>query len=357
MLRCMSFVRPGYWLIFGLGLLLPITTNITPVIAENNDELTFERDIRPIFRAHCFDCHGASSSDMKGGLDLRLTRFAMKGGDSGPAIEPGEPDSSNLLLRVEAGEMPPGDSHVSAEEIATLRKWIASGAKTARPEPEEIPEGVGIAPEDREHWAFKPIQRPTIPSAEELSAPEQVQTDIDALLLARMSPKGLTFSETASPETLIRRVALDLTGMQPTEAELEQFLNDDSPNAYEKMVDRYLASPHYGERWGRHWLDVAGYADSDGMTEQDSIRRYAYKYRDYIIKSFNENKPFDQLIIEQLAGDEFVPYPYENLTSDQQSFLAATGFLRMAADGTNVGGFNTEEHRNIVMADTIKIVS
>ncbi|MEZ6045701.1 MAG: DUF1549 domain-containing protein [Planctomycetaceae bacterium] len=269
--------------------------------AEEESPLTFEKDIRPIFRAHCFDCHGASEESTKGGLDLRLTRFTINGGDSGAAIEPGDPDSSNLILRVEAGEMPPGDSHLSEAEIATLRTWISQGAKTARPEPESIPEGVGIAPEDREHWSFLPIERPEVPPLSELSAPEQVNTDIDALLMAGMTPKGLTFSEIADKETLIRRAALDLTGIQPTATELEEFLNDESPDAYARMIDRYLDSPHYGERWGRHWLDVAGYADSDGMTEQDSIRPYAYKYRDYIIASFNENKPFDQLVTEQLA--------------------------------------------------------
>ena len=344
-------------LILSLSSLSLLTLGLSDATAADDGPLTFERDIRPIFRAHCFDCHGASIESTKGGLDLRLTRFAVKGGDSGPALEPGDPEASYLLMRMESGEMPPGEAHVSKEELAIVREWIASGAQTARPEPEEIPEGIGIAPEEREHWSFQPITRPAIPDVATLPAPEQVGTEIDALLLNKMASKGLTFSEIASKETLIRRVALDLTGMQPTESELDQFLNDSAPDAYEQMVERYLASPHYGERWGRHWLDVAGYADSDGMTEQDRIRPYAYKYRDYIIKSFNENKPFNELVIEQLAGDEFVLPPYENLTREQQDLLAATGFLRMAADGTNVGGFNDEEHRNMVMADTIKIVS
>ncbi|QDU81702.1 Planctomycete cytochrome C [Polystyrenella longa] len=344
-------------LLFASLLLLTGPLSQMNVAVAEEEPPTFERDIRPIFRAHCFDCHGASEESTKGGLDLRLKRFALEGGESGAALEPGDPDSSYLLMRIESGEMPPGDAHVSQDEIDTLRKWIAAGALTARPEPEEIPEGIGIAPEDREHWSFQPIERPATPALDQLSAPEQVQTDIDALLMASMTPKGLTFSDIARKETLIRRVALDLTGLQPTEAELNQFLNDESPEAYEQMVERYLATPHYGERWGRHWLDVAGYADSDGMTEQDRVRPFAYKYRDYIIKSFNENKPFDELVVEQLAGDEFVPSPYQNLTGEQQDLLAATGFLRMAADGTNIGGFNTEEHRNIVMADTIKIMS
>ena len=323
------------------------------VTARANDArpLTYEKDVRPIFRAHCFDCHGATG-ELKGGLDLRLVRTMTKGGESGPAIMPGKPDASFLLERVTAGEMPPDEKRLSPQDIATLKQWLAEGAKTARPEPDKIGPGLRITPEERGYWAFQPIMRP---QTRQFPPEARVRSPIDALLLQTM-PAGLSFASDAERFTLIKRVYFDLIGLPPSEKELALARNDAAPDWYERLIDRLLGSPHYGERWGRHWLDVAGYADSEGNTVKDDIRPWAWKYRDYVIASFHKDKPFDRFIIEQLAGDELVGPRTGDLTAEQMELLTATGYLRMAADGTGSGA-NNPDGRNKVMADTIKIVS
>ncbi|MBT4867566.1 MAG: DUF1553 domain-containing protein [Planctomycetaceae bacterium] len=314
--------------------------------------LTYEQHVRPIFRTHCFDCHGATA-ELEGGLDLRLVRSMTKGGESGPAIVPGKPADSFLLERVTSGEMPPGDDkRVSAKEIAILKQWLAEGAKTARPEPESIGPGLGITPEERDYWAFQPIKRPQPP---QFPPAARVRSPIDALLLKAM-PEGLSFAPDADRMALIKRAYFDLIGLPPTEKELTLALSDTAADWYGRLIDRLLESPHYGERWGRHWLDVAGYADSEGHTTKDDIRPWAWKYRDYVIASLNKDKPFDQFVVEQLAGDELVGPHSGDLTPEQLELFAATGFLRMAADGTGSGA-NNAEGRNKVMADTIKIVT
>ncbi|MBL8850919.1 MAG: PSD1 domain-containing protein [Planctomycetaceae bacterium] len=317
--------------------------------AESSAPPTFEHDIRPILRAHCLDCHGASK-DKDGNLDLRLVRFQVQGGDSGPAIVPGQPDDSLLLQRIRAKEMPPGEVKLSDREIALFEQWIAAGATTARPEPEEIPPGVGITPEEREWWAYRPIVRPHLAPSDD----PQVRTPVDALLRSAM-PEGLHFSPEADRLTLLKRATLDLTGLPPTSAQIRQFVESDDPAAYERLIDDLLASPRYGERWARHWLDIAGYADSGGVTSQDSPRPWAYKYRDYVIQSFNAGKPLDRFIHEQLAGDELGGPITGDLSPQQIELFTATGFLRMANDGTDADG--SPEARNQVISDTIKIVS
>lgn len=315
--------------------------------------LSFEKDIRPIFRTYCYDCHGAGE-EHEAGLDLRLRRFMVSGGDSGAAIEPGSPEESLLLQRIRDNEMPPGEKKLSAKDVAIIEKWIAAKAPTLRSEPEKMGRGLGITPEERGYWAFQPIKRPEAPK---FAPQDSVRTPIDALLLAKMREKGLTFSNDADRLTLLRRATFDLTGLPPTLDEIVQFLADKRMDAYERLIDRLLESEHYGERWGRHWLDVAGYADSEGYTNQDQVRNYAYKYRDYVIRSINADKPFDEFIVEQLAGDELVPQPHRNLNEVQQEKLIATGFLRMAEDGTESRPDDIEIARNQVMADTLKIVS
>ena len=334
-----------------LGLLLVVS--LVPSLAcADETELTFEKDIRPIFRAHCFDCHGATE-EVEGGLDLRLVRFLQKGGDSGPALVPGNADESYLLERVRSGEMPPGESTIAAEELATLERWVAQGAKTARPEPESIGPGLGITPEERSFWSFQPIRRPAVP---QILPPrkERVRTPVDAFILHAM-PDGLTLSGDADRFTLVRRAYFDLIGLPPTTEQMQRWLDEPGDDWYERLLTELLDSPHYGERWGRHWLDIAGYADSEGYTVADTVRPWAWKYRDWVVRSLNEDKPFDQFIVEQLAGDELAGPIQGDLTPEQIELLTATGFLRMAADGTGSGA-NTPEGRNQVMADTLKIV-
>ncbi len=316
-------------------------------------QLTFERHVRPILKAHCFHCHGAEG-ETNGGLDLRLKRFMAAGGDSGPAILPGDVENSYLHERVASGEMPPKGEPLTPEQVDVIARWIRQGAVTARPEPETLGGGTRIIPEDREYWAFQPVQRPAMPSVERA---DLVRTPIDAFLLTRLEGQGLSFSSEADRMTLLRRANFDLLGLPPTPEEVATFLADEAPGAYERLIDRLLDSPHYGERWGRHWLDVAGYADSEGYTDADALRPHAYRYRDWVIRAINADMPFDRFVREQLAGDEVIGPPYSELTPEEIDLLTATGFLRMAADGTATGGIDQDVARNQVMADTIKIVS
>ena len=263
----------------------------------------------------------------------------IAGGDSGPAIEPSKPDASLLLERVASGEMPPGDKRLSAKDIATIAAWIASGANTARPEPESLGDDPLFTEEERNWWAFQPVNRPGVPT----HVDESVSTPVDAFVLARLRQQvggqienaaTLGLSESASRETLIRRASFDLLGLPPTPQQIDAFVNDESPDAWARLIDRLLVSPHYGERWGRHWLDVAGYADSEGYTDEDTVREHAFRFRDYVVRAFNDDKPFDRFIIEQLAGDELAG-PTGELTPERIELLTATGFLRMAPDGTS----------------------
>ncbi len=330
------------------------------------DPPTFEKDVRLVLKTYCLDCHGGGEK-LSGNLDLRLRRFAVKGGDNGAAIIPGDAAGSLLIERMKAGEMPPTEKKVPADRIAVIEQWIAAGAPVGRDEPESLPPGIDISPEERAFWSFQPIRRPEPPQlANTVATPAQltqqpgseiVRTPIDAFVLARLREKGLRFAPEADRLTLIRRAAFDLTGLPPSPAEIETFLKDDSADAYEKLLDRLMQSPHYGERWGRHWLDVAGYADSEGNGNDDTPRPYAYKYRDYVIRSLNTDKSFDQFVIEQMAGDELVPQPWHNLPADQIERLAATGFLRMGVDGTTTGGGDQDAAANLVVADMLKIVS
>ena len=323
--------------------------------------LTFEKDVRPILKAHCFDCHGESDHP-KGGLDLRLRRLLVAGGEEGPAIVPGKPDQSPLLHRVESGQMPKRDKKLSPAEIAILRRWIATGARTARPEPTSLPAGSsGITEEERSFWSFQPIRPPAVPKT---SARDRARTPIDTFLVEAMKPHRVRFSPDADKLTLLRRVYLDLIGIPPTPEQTAAFLNNPSPNAYPDLVDQLLQSDRYGERWGRHWLDVAGYADSDGYSDADPPRPYAYRFRDYVIRAFNNDKPFDRFITEQLAGDELA-HTTDTTASAQavtdpqtRDLLTATGFLRMGGDGSATDALSDRDAvRNQVLADTLKIVS
>ncbi len=316
------------------------------------DDVTFESHVRPILKAHCFQCHG-EAGEKQGGLDLRLRRFIAAGGESGPAFVENNPSESYLIERVRSGEMPPGDDkQLSEADIRTLEAWIKSGAKTAREEPTEIGDGPLFTEEERNYWAFQPVRRPAVPKLSDVS---RVRTPIDAFLLAEMRA-GETFADDADRFRLVRRAWFDLAGLPPSPEGVAAFAEDQSPNAWERLVDQLLASPAYGERWGRHWLDVAGYADSEGYTDEDRVRSHAFRYRDYVIRAFNEDKPFDEFIREQLAGDEMVPLPHKNMTPESIEKLTATGFLRMAPDGTASGGIDQSVARNQVIADTMQIV-
>lgn len=325
---------------------------LVPLVVQADETPFFETDIRPILKASCFHCHG-EKKEIEANLDLRLRRLISKGGDSGPALIPDSPEKSLLWQRIESGEMPPGDAQLTDSEKSLIRKWISTGARTVRPESEDQSADAFTA-EERNFWSLLPIQKPPVPQVADAS---RVRTPIDAFVLARLEREGLTFAPEADRRTLIRRLYFDLIGLPPDPSEVRKFLADQQPGAYERLVDRLLESPRYGERWGRHWLDVAGYADSEGFTESDPERKAAFRYRDYVIRSFNADKPFDQFIREQLAGDEMVAGPLKNLSGDDIEKLTATGFLRMAPDGTGDGGVDQNLARNQVISESIKIVS
>ncbi len=341
-LSWMCVVACGIWLSSGV---------FTKLSAES--DIAFEKDIRPILRAHCFHCHGETSEN-ESKLDLRLVRWMLQGGVSGPAVIAGDSEKSLLWQRIESGEMPPTGKGLSDTEKQLVRRWINQGATTSRAEPESLDPNNRWTEEDRDYWAFRTPQRSELPNVQ---ASEQADNAVDLFLLSKLEGLGLTFSPEANRRVLARRLTVDLLGLPPDPLTVEQFESDKSPDAYEKFVERLLASPAYGERWGRHWLDIAGYADSDGYTEKDQVRPWAFRYRDYVIRSLNASKPIDEFIIEQIAGDELVQSPLDQLTDDDVQRLAATGFLRMAPDGSEDGGVDVNVARNDCMAETIKIVS
>jgi hypothetical protein len=337
----------------GLSLLPPVRASASG--PATTQPLTFERHIRPLLKHHCVHCHGEGEK-LKGGLDVRLRRFLVepRGEAADRAILPGSPDKSELLRLVKEGEMPPKGKKLNASELQLLEDWIAQGAPTARPEPEQVPP-VYITEEDRDFWAFQALKRPSPPSPKTASAGMGA---VDRFVLAKLEEKQLRFNPEAPKGVLLRRASLDLTGLPPSPEEVAAFEADTAPDAYTRLVERLLASPHYGERWGRHWLDIAGYADSDGYSETDPPRPWAYHYRDYVIRSLNADKPLDRFIHEQLAGDELVKGPLKNMSSETVETLAATGFLRMVPDGTAAAPTAEQQTaRNAVIAESIKVVS
>jgi hypothetical protein len=284
----------------------------------------FENKVRPLLAERCLKCH--DQDKQKGDLQLDSLSGMLTGGSSGPALVPGNPADSLLIqaVKYQGLEMPP-DSRLSDAEIEILEQWVATGAKW--PNSSAMTSRAGrpnkISDEDRKWWAFQPLSQPAIPTTKSLDDSDLQaiwsRQEIDQFILAKMQSKGLTPAPPADRVSLMRRLSFDLTGLPPTPQETERFLNDSSSNAYESLVDRLLSSPHYGERWARHWLDLVRYADSDGY-RIDHYRPDAWRYRDYVINSFNQDKPYDRFVQEQIAGDEMFP-------EDPQAAVA-TGFLR-----------------------------
>jgi hypothetical protein len=336
-----------------LMLLLPALLSTTATLAASDkSSLTYEHDVRPILKQHCFHCHGEEPT-LSGNLDLRLVRLMKQGGDSGEAIHAGDAAASLLVQRIEAREMPPDESkQITAAELTTIRQWIDTGAKTAAAEPETVSPGLIISKVEQAHWAFQPVTRPTVP---EIGDGSQIANAIDAFLLAKLQDADLTFSPRGDAHTLLRRIRFDLHGLPPA---LEQLQTDvSSADAWAAFVDQLLESPEYGERWASHWLDVAGYADSEGYNDVDKERPHAWRYRDYVIRSLNADLPFDEFIRQQLAGDEMITTPLNNLSERDAELLVATGFLRQAPDGTGGTVPDRELARNDTIADTMQIVS
>ena len=326
------------------------TSSEPGMIAEK--EIT-EHDVLPIVLLRCNTCHGPRLQD--GGLDLRTRDAMLKGGKSGAAMVPGDPDSSLMIQQIESEACPPSDSLLkffvrrpTAAEVQTLRKWIAQGAPVSNDQPDVAATMADplVTDADRKHWAFQPPTRPTIGNS------------IDDLIREKLEAVGLSLSPAADRDTLIRRVYFDLIGMPPELDEWQHWRHSDDPKWYQAMVDHVLASPHYGERWGRYWLDLAGYADSEGGISADPIREVAWKYRDYVIDALNDDKPYDRFLLEQLAGDELVDYEHApEITDEIVENLVATGFLRMGIDETGSRTMNFVPERLKVISDAITVVS
>jgi len=292
--------------------LLPLATGAAETTARERQEAEFRRRIEPLLVGRCLECHG---KDRKGGLDLRSGGSALQGGESGAVIIPGKPDESLLVEYVESELMPPAHP-LAKSEVAALRGWIAAGAFF----PDRELSLFSITTKHRagyDWWSLAPIRTPAVPpvAAEQV---DRARTRIDRFVLARLAERGLSLSPPASRAAYIKRVSYDLIGLPPTPEEVEAFVHDSRPDAYERLVDRLLSSPRYGERWGRHWLDVVRFAESNGF-ERDRIRTDFWPYRDYVIESFNRDKPFDRFVREQLAGDALDP--------DDPECIIATGFL------------------------------
>ncbi|MBI1918004.1 MAG: DUF1553 domain-containing protein [Planctomycetes bacterium] len=319
------------------AILAVLAFHVPPCIAAEDGVPGFEKDILPIFRQHCVKCHG--DKPKRGGLDLSTAAGLVAGSESGPVLAKGSAAKSVLFEKIEGRTMPPPEKkdHLSDHEIAIIRKWIEAGApgmesgKVVAQGKERV-----VTDQDREFWAFRtPIASP-LPT---VRAAQRARTPIDAFLLAKLEAKGLTFSPDASKATLLRRAYLDLIGLPPSPDEVQAFLTDTRSDSYERMLDRLLDSPHYGERWGRHWLDVAGYTDSPHYTADKAGNMVPFddwRYRDYVVRSVNQDKPHNQFLLEQLAGDELVEWRSAvQYTPAILDALIATGYLRTTPDWTH----------------------
>jgi hypothetical protein len=302
----------------------------------------FEKKIRPVLVASCYKCHSAESEKIKGGLLLDTREGLIKGGDSGPAVVPGFPNKSLLIQSMRHDDpdlaMPPKGDKLSDDVIANFEKWVKIGAPDPRVAKPGAVAKVFDMEKAREHWSFKPVSKQTPPAVNDPA--RFIQNPIDNFVLAKLQEQGLHHSKKADKRALLRRVTYDLIGLPPSPEEMDEFLADESPNAFEKVVDRLLASPRYGERWGRHWLDIARYADTSGDRQNGAravpLYPFAWTYRDYVIQAFNEDLPYDQFILQQIAADKL---PEGRKSGDAKEVLPALGFLTV---GKRFMGNNNE---------------
>ncbi|MBS0205808.1 MAG: PSD1 domain-containing protein [Planctomycetes bacterium] len=344
--------------LFGLGLVFLCQISLAD---DPKPKVTFEEHILPIFKARCVKCHAGAEPEQ--GLRLTTTRELLRGGTSGPAIRIKAAESSLLWEKLASNDMPKGGPALSAEEKGLIRSWINDGATSSESLVDEEEARGQADAGGSDHWSFRPPTRPDIPKALEAG---RVRNVIDSFVLAALAAKGLTQAPDASPDILLRRAFYDLIGLPPSPEELREFLADQDEFAYERMIDRLLASPQYGERWARHWLDLAGYADSAGVLSEDRPLPTAYKFRDYVIRAFNSDKPYDRFLQEQLAGDELSDYwtAYETLDrlpDEVVEAITATGYLRCAADSSRPD-FSTIKNADAqyfypTINDTLQIVS
>src|SRR5580704_9493158 len=317
----------------------------TPPEATKEQIQFFENKIRPILTDNCYKCHSHEAPKLKGGLSVEFHESLLKGGETGPAIVPGDPDKSLLIKAVRYTDpdlqMPPKDKKLSDEQINDLVTWIKMGA----PDPRTM--GATYAKtwnkSEREHWSFKPIKKSPVPAVKDTN---WCATPVDNFIVAKLEENGMKPSPLADKRTLIRRATFDLIGVAPTLEETEAFVNDKSPDAFARVVDRLLASPHYGERWGRFWLDTARYSDTKGdvkLRKEDFRFPFAWTYRDYVVRAFNTDLPYNKFVVEQLCADKL------NLSGNNNWDLAAMGFLTV--------GPRFNDNINDIINDRIDVVT
>ncbi len=307
-------LSPRYRCLIVLG----VVTVAPAGFAGASDESFFETRIRPALVKHCYSCHSSDAKILRGGLSLDSKQGWLIGGDSGPAVVAGEIDNSLLIaaIKYESLEMPP-EKQLDDETIADFERWVDRGAYDPR---------VGSTPQTRidpvaaaDHWAFQPLESPAIPETQD----DWVQNPIDAFVLQKLNNLDWRPAPKADKYTLIRRATFDLIGLPPSIEEIESFVNDDSPDSYSKVIDRLLASPHYGQRWGRHWLDLVRYADTNGADENHDMPN-AWRYRDWVFRALNRDLPLDDFIVQQMAGDLLCEDQDEPIIAD---LITATGML------------------------------
>ena len=325
--------RPGSWFAFSFTLMASIPAISLGKSARPDDSAAikfFEKQVRPLLVANCFTCHSADTNS-RGGLRVDDRNGLLVGGGRGAAVVPGKPDESLLIKAVtRAGDlkMPP-ERPLSGEDIAILKQWIRDGAAWTKVEPVSSDGRIKADYETlrKEHWAWQPLREPHVPAVKDSAWPRD---EIDRFLLARMEERGLKPVKDVEKLPLIRRATFDLTGLPPTLTAIDAFLADRSETAFERVVDRLLASPAFGERWGRHWLDVARYGESTGSA-RNLPYPHAWRYRDYVIDAFNNDKPYDEFLREQIAGD-LLPAA---TSAERAEYLIATGFLALGVKDVN----------------------
>jgi hypothetical protein len=357
------------WFLFALALspIVPAAEPPTPAPIPSRAEAEdfFEKSVRPILAERCLSCHGGPAKTAKrkgkirGGLDLSSRAKILEGGDSGPAIVPGNVEDSLLVRAIRYHDEPrmPPDRRLGDAEIRSLSRWIEQGAPwpgtdDARPDAAALGAGLPTPPKPpavrdpaagRSHWSFRPVIDPAVPEVEDRAWPA---SPVDRFVLSKLESHGLKPAPPAGRQTLIRRASFDLTGLPPTPEAVEAFVRDPSPDAFARVVDRLLDSPHYGERWGRHWLDLVRYADTAGETADYPIPE-ARHYRDYVVDAFNADLPYDRFIQEQVAGD-LIAADRSNPDRARAS-IVATGFLAIARRF----GFDSENYHHLTIDDTI----
>ncbi len=334
------------WSVLPLILLSTASLNLAVAVraqAANDDAVgLFEQKIRPVLEGTCVKCHGAAKAS--GGLRLDTRAAILAGGDTGPAVEPGNPEKSLLVqaIRHEDGlAMPPKKPKLDEATIADFERWVKLGAPDPRTTSTAAP---AFSEEARSHWSFQPVRKATPPTVRDGT---WVRNPVDAFILAQLEQRGWQPAPPASRPEWIRRVTFDLIGLPPTPEEVDAFVADPSSDAHDRVVDRLLASPRYGERWAQHWLDVVRFAETEGF-EYDRHIPDAWRYRDYVIESLNRDKPFDRFVVEQIAGDEVAPQDPE--------CLAATTFHRLGPVRRNAGNPDIALSRNEVLTERTDII-